>query len=545
MKKRVASGLTIVVVALFFVAASKNDVFFEIKKNFTIFSEVFSEVSLRYVDEVDPGKLVQTGINAMLEVLDPYTVLIDESKNQEIDIITTGKYAGVGLEVGIRRGEVVVIAPIEGYSAEKKGVKSGDTILKINGIEVKDLSEQEMESQLYGEPGSQISLTVKRTGIQKPLEFELTRERIDVKSVPYSGFIDKPNGIAYIQLSQFSQQCALEVREALIALKEEQEIKGLVFDVRNNPGGLLDEAVSILDLFLPAGVEVVRIKGRLQENNQAFFTREPALFSDTKLIVLQNNGSASASEILAGALQDLDRALIMGETSYGKGLVQTIRPIAYNNALKITSSRYYIPSGRSIQSLKYSHLDRNDVSSVPDSIRQAFKTKHGRTVFDGIGIEPDVEVEEREFELVEVALLKDSYYFYFANEYVAKHDGILEKDISTKVFTDFKKYLKDQDFSYENSKDQSLKYLKGQLADSKVAEKPIAELESIIEKEKAIEFEKVSPYIQGQLYIELISRYKDNNETYPILLKKDVITQKAIALLNDQSAYKKLIEPKK
>lgn len=545
MKKKILIGLSLVLVVTFFVNASRSDVFFEIKKNFAIFSDVFSEVSLRYVDEVDPGKLVKTAINAMLEILDPYTVLIDENRNQEIDIITTGKYAGVGLEIGIQRGEVVVIAPVEGYSADKKGIKAGDIIQKLNGLSIKDLSEEEIEAQLFGEAGSAISLTIKRFGIDKPLEFNLIRERIDVKSVPFAGFLDKEKGVAFIQLRQFSQQCATEVRTALTELNTQKEIKSLVFDLRNNPGGLLDEAVSILDLFLPAGVEVVRIKGRMQEGNQVFFTREPALFPNVKLIILQNNGSASASEIVAGALQDLDRAIIVGERSYGKGLVQTIRPIAYNNALKITSSRYYIPSGRSIQSLKYSHLERNEVSNVPDSLRQAFKTKNGRTVYDGIGIEPDIKLVERTPDLLEIALLKDSYYFYFANEYVSNHTGITEEEIKSSVFSSFKTYLEKQKFSFETTKDQSLALLAEELQDVKESEVAIKQLHEILEQQKVKRFEELAPFIQGQLFVELITRFKEKKESYPILLKKDDWTTKAVSLLLDQTKYDKYIHPQK
>lgn len=526
-----------VLAAFFIIAAARSDVFFEIKKNFSIFSDVFTEVSLRYVDEVEPGSLMNTAINAMLEMLDPYTVLINEGENQEIDIITTGKYAGVGLEIGLQRGEMVVIAPIEGYSAERKGVKAGDIILELNGIAIKDLNEKAIESQLFGEPGSSVIIKVKRYGIENPLEFTLERERIDVKSVPYAGFINKEKGWVYIQLTQFSQQCADEVRSALLELKNESEITGIILDLRNNPGGLVNEAVSILDLFLPAGVEVVTIKGRLKDTNQNFYTNVPALFPDTKLIVLQNNGSASASEIVAGALQDLDRAIIMGERSYGKGLVQTIRPIAYNNALKITSSRYYIPSGRSIQSLKYSHLERNEVENIPDSLRSIFKTKAGRTVYDGIGIEPDVAMNDREFALLEVALLKDSYYFYFANEYVAKNDTITADLVKSKVYDSFKTYLKEQNFSYESEADYNLSQLKQSSNWAKEDLKMMESLEKAINKQKEQQFDSLKAYIQFQLFREISERYLTNEQFYPEMLIRDKYVNQAKQLLENPAKY--------
>lgn len=544
MKKKLTFGLLLVLTAFFITAASRSDIFFEIKKNFSIFSDVFTEVSLRYVDEVEPGSLIRTAITAMLEMLDPYTVLIDETKNQEIDIITTGKYAGVGLEIGVQRGEIVVIAPIEGYSAQRKGVKAGDTILEINGINISDLNEQAIEALLFGEPGSTVVLKVKRFGITAPLEFVLERERIDIKSVPYAGFLDEENGIAYLQLTQFTQNCAVEVREALTRLNEQKALQSLVLDLRNNPGGLLDEAVAILDLFLPAGVEVVRIKGRLQENNQTFFTREPAVFPNLKLIVLQNGGSASASEIVAGALQDLDRALIIGERSYGKGLVQTIRPISYNNALKITTSRYYIPSGRSIQSLQYCHLSRNEVQSIPDSLRKPFKTLGGRIVYDGIGIEPDVEIKERELSIPEIALLKDSHYFYFANEYVASHDTITTELVKNEVYQAFKTYLEKEKFQFETEADVTLKRLKKSMDWGSDEQRLLTELQNRINQHKQAQLDSVKDFIQAQLYQELASRFMNKKSLYPILLTRDVSVKNALALFNNEQVFQSYLKPR-
>jgi len=540
--KKSIAGLIIVVSAYVFIAASKFDVFFDIKKNFTIFSDVFSEVSLRYVDEVEPGQLMNTGINAMLEMLDPYTVLIPEDRNQEMDIITKGKYAGVGLEISLQRGEIVVITAIEGYSADKKGVKTGDSIIEIEGIPTSELSDNDIEAQLYGEPGSVLEIKVKRFGVSEPISFSLERERIDVKSVPFAGFIDEDNGTVYIQLLQFSQNCAVEVKSALEKLNTKQEIKNIIFDVRNNPGGLLDEAVSILDLFLPAGLEVVRIKGRLLDNNQVFLTRVAPMFPDVNLIVLQNEGSASASEILAGALQDLDRALIIGERSFGKGLVQTIRPISYNNALKITSSRYFIPSGRSIQSLKYSHLERNEVSRIPDSLRQKFTTKNGRTVYDGTGIDPDVTIADKDPDLLEIALLKDSHYFFFANEYVAKNDTITEKSLKLKAFPAFREYLKKQNFTYKTNSDRNIDELIQQFNSNQAISELLKSLKSKVEDEKIARFDSLSKYIENQLFVELLTRYTEKKDFYPYILKRDSLTLKAIALLSDSKSFRSKLQ---
>lgn len=542
-KKKLAVVFVVGFILVGLTASSKSDVFFEIKKNFTIFSDVFTEVSLRYVDEVEPGALIKTGIDAMLEMLDPYTVLIPENKNQEMDIITKGNYAGVGIEVAMQRGEIVVIAPIEGYSAHRKGIRTGDSIIEINGIPVNDLTESDIESQLYGEPGTEVELKIKRYGVDSPLSYVLQRERIDVKSVPYAGFIDEKNGVAYIQLLQFSQNCADEVRQSLQQLNAQTPIKSLVFDLRNNPGGLLDEAVSILNLFLPAGIEVVRIKGRLLDNNQVFLTKETPLFPNVKLILLQNAGSASASEIVAGVLQDLDRAVIIGERSYGKGLVQTIRPISYNNALKITSSRYFIPSGRSIQSLKYSHMERNEVSKVPDSLRQKYETQNGRIVFDGMGIEPDINLEEEEMDLFEIALQKDSHYFYFANEYVSRNDTITVDLLESKAFPEFKNYLKEHNFTYTSSSDRYLQGLYKSLSSSdSVAILPILDkVKAELEQRKLHQLSELSSFVKNQLFLELLSRYGQRKVIHPIVLKNDLLTQKAVQLFTQEKQYKQLL----
>jgi len=483
-----------------------------------------------------------TGIDAMLEMLDPYTVLIPEDRNQEMDIITKGKYAGVGLEISLQRGEIVVIAAIEGYSADKKGVKTGDSIIEIAGIPTSELSDNDIEAQLYGEPGSVLNIKVKRFGVTEPISFSLERERIDVKSVPFAGFIDPKNGTVYLQLLQFSQNCAIEVRDALVELNKQQKITNIIFDVRNNPGGLLDEAVSILELFLPAGIEVVRIKGRLLDNNQVFLTRVAPIFPDVNLIVLQNEGSASASEILAGALQDLDRALIVGERSFGKGLVQTIRPISYNNALKITSSRYFIPSGRSIQSLKYSHLERNEVSRIPDSLRQKFTTKNGRTVYDGTGIDPDVILEDKNPDLLEIALLKDSHYFFFANEYVAKNDTITEKSLKSKAFPEFKDYLKKQNFTYKTNSDRNIEELMQQYDSNQDITLLLDHLKSKVEDVKIARFDSLSNYIESQLFVELLTRYTEKKDFYPYMLKRDSLTRKAITLLADSKSFRSKLQ---
>lgn len=538
-------AVVLLVLVLTTAAGSINDIYFKIKKNFTIFSEVFNQIALYYVDEIDPDILVHQAIDAMLETLDPYTILIDDSQNQDIDIMTTGKYAGVGIEVGVQRGKIVVITPLEGYSAHKRGIKAGDEIIFIESIPVEQLSKEEIDALLVGEAGTTVSLTIKRYGIEQPIEFTLLREKIEIKSVPFYGIVNNSPRIAYIYLTQFNQNVAEEVRTALENITQSEPLDGLILDLRNNPGGLLSEAVRLVNIFITQGKEVVRIKSRTEKIDQVFYTQESAIEPDIPLVVLQNGGSASASEIVAGVLQDLDRALILGETSFGKGLVQTITPISYNHSLKSTTSRYYIPSGRSIQALTYDHKLRNSSDIIPDSLRKAFKTKKGRIVYDGIGIEPDINIEERKLGRMEINLMKEGHYFFFANEYVSKHDTIKKEWLNTIVFPQFETYLQKHNFDYSIRAEVLQDALIKELPDSIVSKELYNALESAVYHKKRIFMDSVRTYINEQLYKELISRYLSNDQIYYKLLENDTYTQKALELLKDRDTYRTLLKPKK
>ncbi|MDI6402770.1 S41 family peptidase, partial [Balneolaceae bacterium ANBcel3] len=423
--------------------AKETDTYFQLKKNFTIFSEVFEQLSNAYIDDVDPDILIRRGIEAMLDELDPYTVLIDEAESRRMDIVTTGQYAGVGLEVGARGGQLVVIAPVEGYSAERRGVKAGDVIKKVDDVDVSRLTADDLQSLLRGDPGSAVVLTIERYGIDEPLIFELERETIEVKNVTFFGVLESDSRIGYILLRRFAQNAAEEVREAILELEKEAPLDGLILDMRNNPGGLLEEAVKIIDKFVPPGERIVWTEGRYSRANQRYTTSETPVYEDRPLIVLQNHGSASASEIVSGALQDLDRAVIVGQRSFGKGLVQVVRELSYNTALKITTSKYFIPSGRSIQSTPFvSGEDISGTGDVPDSLRSRFSTKSGRTVYEGIGIEPDVYVEKRQQSLLEIALLQNSHYFFFVNEFISGME-VSPADIGqAELLQEFYSYLK-------------------------------------------------------------------------------------------------------
>ncbi len=526
--------------------ALKSDEFFLIKKNFTIFSEVFQEVSTRYVDDVDPEKLMRHGITSMLEKLDPYTVLFDEADTQNMEILTTGRYAGVGIEVGARSGKLVIVAPIEGYSAYRRGIRSGDVILDVDGISVQNLNVEDLQLLIRGEVGSTLKLTIERLGIDEPLIFELTRELIDVNNISYSGFLDELKKIGYISLSRFGQNTAQELRIAIDELEKEGDLQGLVLDLRNNPGGLLDEAVRTVDLFVGPRIEVVKTQGKSIESSFSSQTESP-VFYDGPLVILQNNGSASSSEIVAGALQDLDRAVVVGERSFGKGLVQIVRPLSYNVALKITTSRYYIPSGRSIQSVIYSQEEDAISQQVPDSLRNKFKTSAGRTVYDGVGIDPDVLVNRPAQSLVEVALLQQGSYFFFANEYQLNNPELKFDLNGDETFAFFKEYLEHSEFDYTTRLQRSLAQLEEEINGSEElrmqTSSAILALKSVIEQQKLTEMQANEQEIRRQLYLELISRYEGQSGRLKASLSTDPIVSKAVELIQNPTEISEMLKP--
>jgi len=548
-KRRYIAIIAIVLVAVTSVGYTYSDVFFQIKKSLTIFGDVFREVSLNYVDKIDPPKLMGTAVDAVLQTLDPYTVFIDESDNQEINIITKGKYAGVGLEVGARGGNLVVIAPLDGYPAYRKGVKAGDIILSVNGQSIEELSPEELQNQLRGEAGTNLSLTIKRYGVDQPLTFDLIREEIIIHNVKYYGFADSGKTIGYILISHFSENTAEEVTEAMKNLQKQSRLGGLILDLRNNPGGLLSEAVKTVDQFVKPGLEIVRIKGREAESNTPYYSSEMPLYGSKPLVVLQNNGSASASEIVAGALQDLDRAVIIGDNSFGKGLVQVIKPLSYNTALKITTAKYYTPSGRCIQAINYNHDENvsNGASKIPDSLRRAFKTRNGRTVFDGTGIEPDVYIKEHKEKLLEIALQQHSLYFFYANEYVAKHKDFNVKQSSDSLYDSFRKFIKEKKFSLQTPAGQMIAHLREQLKDPAIEEKAktnLNDLEQLVAIRNNEEMKREAPGIKKQLYLELVSRYKGTKGKIEAELQFDTYIRMAVKVLKNRPEYNKILAVK-
>ena len=549
MSKRITKGillLTVISLGIGSFAFTKyNDVYFLIKKNFTIFSEVYREVSLRYVDEVNPEKLMRKGLNAMLTALDPYTVLIDESQTEQFDIITTGTYGGVGIEVGYKRGKMVVIAPIEGYAAYEKGIKAGDIILSVNDMDLTRLTAEEVQNVMYGEPGTTVSLKIKRFGFEEPLEFTLERQRIEVQNIAFEGFIGPDNNIGYIVLNRFSQNTADEIRTAIEDLKKNEDLNGLVLDLRNNPGGLLNEAVKTIDKFVKPGIELVKTKGRVAENNSVYKSTEPAIAPDLPVVILQNGGSASASEVVAGSLQDLDRAIVLGEPSFGKGLVQVIKPLSYNTALKMTVSKYYIPSGRSIQSRTYTHDEYNSVLMQPDSTKLFYSTRNGRKVFGGEGIIPDIQVSEKKPSSFQMELMRHSHYFFFANEYVSQVDTSDFPD-KENLIDAFSTYLEGQGFEFETDTEILFTRLERKLAFYRLTDKQISginSIENIIEKEKRklINLEKEDTY--NKVKAELLKRLYNKNRQIQFSTETDRYLSEAIKLIQNKTRYNTILLP--
>lgn len=540
-KRKYRTGLiaTIVLVASVGIAAQQTDIYFLIKKNFSIFSKAYETVALEYVDDVDPEVLMRTGIDAMLETLDPYTVMFSESQNEQAEIMSRGNYAGIGIEAGYRDGEVVVVAPTDGGPAAKAGIRAGDVIVAVDDVSTESLQPEEVNTLTQGEIGSDVTLTIQRFGLDQTLDFTLTRENIEVTNISYSGFIGDDQNTGYIRLTQFGNNSAEEVRKALLQLMENEAMSGLVLDLRDNPGGILQEAVKIIDKFIEPGITVVDIRGRIAEYNQTFTTRESVMF-EKPVIVLMNGGSASASEVVAGALQDLDRGLIIGEQSFGKGLVQIVQPLPYNTSLKITISRYYIPSGRSIQSIQYTHQGRNAVV-MNDSSRKEFKTRNGRTVYEGRGIEPDVVVENSGQNILEIALLQQGLYFDYATAYEAENNSFDQEALPNTVFSDFRAFMDDQNFDYQTDAEKMLARLSDQLRKVEGAEDQLDDLETTIENEKELIFKNSEESIRRKLYLELVSRYKGQAGRVEAGLRSDPEVLEALEFIKDPDELKKIL----
>ncbi|HIG32537.1 MAG TPA: S41 family peptidase [Flavobacteriales bacterium] len=441
------------------------DDYFEISKNLDIFTTLYKELNTFYVDETDPGKLMKEGIDKMLKSLDPYTAYIPESEIEDFRFMTTGQYGGIGAMITKRADYVYVSEPYEGYPAQKAGLMAGDKILEINGQSAKGKTTEEVSKVLKGQPNTSVTVLIERPHLEKPFEVTFDREKVSVKSVPYSAYIQE--GIGYVKLRSFTRNCTKAIKEAIQGLKDEAELKGLILDLRSNPGGLLNESVDIVNLFVEKGEEVVSTKGKIKSWEKLYIAANKPFDTEVPLVVLINSSSASASEIVSGAIQDLDRGIVIGQRSYGKGLVQQTRKLSYNAQLKLTVAKYYMPSGRCIQALDYSNRNKDgSVGKTPDSLMTAFQTKNGREVFDGGGINPDIVTEIEMVSNIVVSLFKERLFFDYATDFRFGHDSIAEDFIfSESDYEHFVNYLSGEEYSYKTKTEEALDKLKEKATD--------------------------------------------------------------------------------
>ncbi|GAA3992844.1 S41 family peptidase [Hymenobacter antarcticus] len=547
-RKKVLATLALGTLGLVsFRAASDNERYFEIAKNLDIFATLFKEVNTYYVDEITPSKLVKTGIEAMLRSLDPYTNYIPEDDIEDFRTMTTGQYGGIGASVVKRNGKTVVQSAYEGYPAQKAGLLPGDEILDINGVIVDKKSNGDISKLLKGQANSMVKLMVTRYGQDKPVEINITRDKIQVENVPYIGMIS--TDVGYFQLGGFTVDAGKEVRAAVTKLKE-QGAKKIVFDIRDNPGGLLNEAVNISNLFIDKGLDVVSTKGKVTEWNKTYKALDVPLDTQIPVAIITSNRSASASEIVSGVLQDYDRAVVVGERTFGKGLVQATRPLSYNSQLKVTTAKYYIPSGRCIQEIDYAHRsDDGSLGKFPDSLRTAFKTTAGRTVYDGGGVAPDIEVNDREIADITRILLQKSYLFDYATRYRAEHPTIVaarQFKLSDVDYQKFVAYLQGKNISYSTDAEKALTDLSKKVKEEKHYDDVKLELEGLRKKitmNKANDLQRFKPEIKELLEQEIVSRYFFEKGRTEAGFDDDPNIIAAVAVLNDPNRYAALLKP--
>jgi carboxyl-terminal processing protease len=547
MKRKLMIGTLVLFLGI--ITFSFSERYFNLTKELDIFSTLFKEVNQLYVDDTNPGEMMKNALDEMLAQLDPYTNYIPESEIEDYRFMTTGQYGGVGSLVRKKGDYVVITEPYEGFPAQMTGLQAGDLILEIDGKNVKNKTTDEVSKVLRGQPGTEVKVLVQRPGSQEPLNFSITRKEIKVKSVPYYGLVS--DSIGYIVLTSFTEECSKEVKSAFVELKEKYQIKGLILDLRNNPGGLLNESVNISNLFIEKGQEIVSTKGRVQEWQKSYKGLNQAIDTEIPLVVLVNKGSASASEIVSGSLQDLDRAVILGQKTFGKGLVQTTRNLSYNSKLKVTTAKYYIPSGRCIQSLDYSNRDENGkVKKVADSLMTVFKTKKGRTVKDGGGIIPDLITQETKGSKILQTLDRNLLIFDFVTDYCIRNGKPANFDkvqLTEKDWLDFMMFIKDKDYDYVTQEEKQITELKTALKEEKMedeVQQEIKQIEMVFSKAHIQAIEKNKEEIMNAIELELISRYQYQSGKIKLALQKDKDVKEAISLLRNTRKMKEILDGK-
>jgi carboxyl-terminal processing protease len=551
--KKIRTGRIIIVLTLLLITGISTGFLinqetrdFRIAKNLDIFFTLFRDLNTFYVDEIDPDKVIKSGIDNMLKTLDPYTVYYPESEVDEFTFMTTGKYGGIGSVVRSSGDYVVIIEVYKGFPADLAGIKVGDLLKKVDGISLKGFSTEKVSEKLKGNPGSEITVTIDRNG--KETDYLLKREKIIIPPVPYWGMIDSKTG--YIRFTSFTQNCIEDVKNALNSLKSNNP-QQIILDLRGNPGGLLTEAVEIVNLFVGSGNEVVSTKGKVKQFDESFKTTKPAIDEKIALALIINRGSASASEIVAGAIQDLDRGIIVGQRSYGKGLVQITRPLSYNTQLKVTTAKYYIPSGRCIQARDFSHPNEDgSVGIIPDSLISEFKTKNGRIVKDGGGISPDIEILPASLSQIAAELYLRNYIFDFATKYYWAHPDIKTPEqfsFTDKDYDDFKNLLLNRNFSYKTATEESLNELIANAKREKyydIHKDLFTEMENDIAHSLDQDLTMFRSEITDLLEDEIITRYFYESGAIAWTIKKDEQILKALEILNNKEEYDSILKGK-
>jgi len=527
-------------------AQAPNEQGFEIVKNLDIFSNVIKELNTNYVDDIKPGELSKTAIDAMLESLDPYTNYITESEIEDYKFITTGEYGGIGALIHQNGDFVVISEPYEGAPAQKNDLRAGDIILEINGQSAKGKTYSDVSAILKGQAGTAITLKIQRPGENAPIEKTINREIIKIDNIPYSGMLD--HDIGYIKLTSFTQKAAAEVKQAFLKLREKSDLKGLVIDLRGNGGGLLNEAVDIVNIFVDRGQDVVTTKGKLPDKNHTYKTTNSPVDVTIPVVVLVDGQSASASEILSGAMQDLDRGVIVGRRTFGKGLVQNVVPLSFNAQMKVTVAKYYIPSGRCIQAIDYSHKNKEGVfGKIPDSLIAAFKTKDGRTVYEGRGINPDIHSDKVDYSNIAMALYTKYLIFDFATQFRRDHPVIPPADkfeITDSIFNAFVAFIADKKYDYKTKSEQALEDLRKNSEKENYFNAIKSEYDALkkqMENDKKSDLTKFKSQINDLIKQEIVSRYYYQKGKIIASLNTDKDITEAINTLTDQNLYKSVL----
>lgn len=522
---------------------------FEISKSIDIYNNVLRYLNMNYVDEINPAELNETAINAMLKELDPYTVFIPESEIEDVRLLTMGEYGGIGAIIQYYDDNVHISEPYENFPAHKAGLLPGDAILEINGVNTEKKTVSEVSELLKGQPGSQLTLKIRRDGEKNIITKTLTREKIKIDNIPYYTVLD--GGIAYIILNQFTKDAAKELKEAFLKMKSENELKGVVIDLRGNGGGLLNEAIDIVNIFVPKNKLVVYTQGKTPDQNRNYYTKYEAEDTEIPLAILVNESSASASEIVSGSIQDFDRGVIVGQRTFGKGLVQNILPMTYNTQMKVTVSKYYIPSKRCIQEIDYSKKTKNDTLAKNDTLGPEFKTANGRIVYEGHGIQPDVKIEPEILSTITVHLYAQNMIFKYANKFYREHKTIAspeEFEITDEIYNDFVNFVEEQDFSYTSESEKDFEELI-KTAKLEGYYDNIKEQLDVLEKElrshKDNDLINNKEEISEILKMEIVGRYYFQKGKIISSLKDDPELNRAVEILldsNGENEYENILK---